>query len=152
MAAQAVAISTGWLPWAAPSSEALLVKNLKDLKLLEREDLLRRAQDLLAEHRAQRKLERAERRRAAWPRWTAWWEKRAGELKIAATVMTSLGVIATCTVAGVKKADAIWHWARGVWALYTARDREVQPLPPPTDAPTTAVDFPKTAPRPPRVP
>jgi len=54
-------------------------------------DLVKRAER--AELRALRKNARRERRREHWAAWVRFWERAARHLKVAATVVTSLGVI-----------------------------------------------------------
>lgn len=118
---------------------------LKDVKQLERADLARRAKAARDEERALRQAERKANWAARWPRWTAWWEARSRELKIAATVVASVGAIAAGAAAVGQR---VAHLAKRAWSFYAARDVGAPAQPPPTGAPTTAVDFPKTAARP----
>lgn len=117
---------------------------LKNLRQLERDDLRRRAAVERAEEKALRALERAQRkavRRAAWaarwPRWTAWWELRAKEAKIAATVVGSVMAV----MAGLPRIVApIGHWAKRAWSFYARRDVGKPAQPPPSGGASTAVD------------
>ena len=138
---------------------------LKDLRQLERDDLHRRAAVERAEAKALRALEKTQRkaaRRAAWearwPRWTAWWELRAKEAKIAATVVGS----AVAITAGLPRAispvvaagRAVSRWAHRAWTFYADRGVSPPTQPAPSGGASTAVDrlpprpAPKESPRP----
>lgn len=120
--------------------------SLKDVRELERAEI--EALQSAARRRAKRRARRA-RWKARWPRWTAWWEKRAREIKIAATVVGGAVAIVTGVPVLWRNAGTIWrHTGGAMWALLRARDAEQPALPPPTGAPSTAVDFEVTAPRP----
>lgn len=87
-------------------------------------DLVKQAER--AELRALRKAARRERHRERWAAWVAFWERAAKHLKVAATVITSLGVIG-----GFVWRAVVFYRSRDVGAV----------LPAPTGAQTTALDF-----------
>ena len=83
----------------------------EQLKRLERADLRRQEREARAQAKALRKTERRERHRELWPRWVAFWERRATELGVAAKVVGFVSAILG-GLAGAKKA----------WGLLHARD------------------------------
>ncbi len=125
----ALAASAPLGPWSALAPVGHLVKDFLDLKRLEQADIRRREREERAQQKAILAAARRERRQAAWPRWTAWWERRASELKTAATVAGSVGVIVTGTVKAVQNAGAIWHTVRRAWSFYADRGVEAPASP-----------------------
>jgi hypothetical protein len=120
--------------------------SLKDLRELERAEIeaLRKAA-----RRRDKRVGRHAKWARRWPRWTAWWEARAKEVKIAATVVGGAVAIVTGVPVLARNAGTIWrHTGGAMWALLRARDHEATVLPPATGAPSTAIDFQKTAARP----
>lgn len=115
-----------WSAWWPLAPWTGRVRNLKDLRCLERDDLRRREKQARLEEKLLRKQERAERWRERWPRWTAWWEKRAGEIKIAAMVAGGAATIVTSVTFLAGKASALWHEVghglRRGWSFYADRD------------------------------
>jgi hypothetical protein len=110
---------------------------LKSLKQLERDDLQRRAEAARTEERALRRAERRAEWEARWPRWTAWWEARSKELKIAATVVGAVGTIAVGATATGRWAA---HIVRRAWSFYADRGVGTPAQPPPSGGASLAVD------------
>lgn len=117
------------------------MKDPKDLKRLEQDDLRRRARQERSERKALRKRERRERRRALWPRWVAFWERTAGYLKTAGIVVGSTAGIVSGGIALYRHAADAAHAVRRAWSFYADRDVGSPALPPPTGVATTALDF-----------
>lgn len=108
-------------------------------------DLPRQRRELRRELRVARR----EHRKHRWRRWRDFWKRRADDLKIAGMVIGGAAGVVTGGAALYKNAHAMWHAAKRAWSFYADRDVGEPAQPPPTGAPSTALDFPVTRGRPP---
>lgn len=123
--------------------------DLEKVKAAEAADIKAARRVAKQEARAERRVARRGARAARWTRVVAFWKERAAELKIAGMVAGGAAVVVSSSVALYKNASSGWHAVKRAWSFYADRGVSAPAQPPPTGAPSTALDFPVTRGRPP---
>ena len=136
----AAAVASWEAAWGARAPGACAVRDLKDLRRLEHEELQERAKLAEREAAALRRAERLEQLRQLWPRLVAFWEAVARHLKTAAIVAGSAVTVVGSTVALSKYASSGWHLARRAWSFYAHRHDVAPAVQPPRDGERLAPD------------